>query len=120
MIIHRADCAIANNSGTLPLEYLLTFARHHELHVTSGEYIDGDGRAHVPHEGHVPGSLHYAGRAIDVSLDGLLDASINHVFGQALALGINVVDERVNPNDGTPWTGSHAHLSISPPGTGLV
>ena len=106
--------------GATPLAYLLTFARHHELRVTSGEHIDADGTEHYPHSGHVPGSLHYVGRAIDVSVDGLLETSVEHLITQATILGINVLDERRDPHDGEPWTGPHFHLSLSPPGTRLV
>ena len=99
-----------------PLEYLLTFARHHELHVTSGEHILPDGTEVYPHGGHNGNSLHYRGRAIDVSVHGLTDAIVRHLCQQAVALGINVYDERTPPAHGV-WTGPHLHLSISPPGT---
>jgi hypothetical protein len=99
-----------------PLEYLLTFARHHELIVTSGEHVLPDGTEVYPHEGHNTHSLHYRGRAIDVSVRGLLDATVEHICRQAALLGINAFDERQRPKHGV-WTGPHLHLSISPPGT---
>jgi hypothetical protein len=119
MIIYRAHSRPAL-AGTTPLQYLFTFCRHHGLSVTSGERITADGAEVVPHVGHARGSLHYIGHAVDVSVAGLEPAVVMHVISQANALGVNVIDERNDPADGTPWTAPHLHLSISPAGTRLV
>ncbi len=99
-----------------PLGLLLRFARVHSLRVTSGEFLDGAGHAHYLHAGHNPGSLHYVGRAIDVSTHGLSDPEIEHLAGLAQVLGINTYAETERPAAGV-WTGPHLHLSVSPPGT---
>lgn len=102
-----------------PLRYLLTFCRHHGLRVTSGEELLPDGREYYPREGHNVRSLHYAGRAVDVSVHGLDPAVIPHIIAQANRLGINVYEETTAPPCGV-WTGPHLHLSISPPGTEII
>lgn len=102
-----------------PLHQLLRFAADHRLHVTSGEYLRPDGTAYHPQAGHNPHSLHYVGRAIDVSTHGLDDLEVAVICSAAVAAGINVYDERRPPACGV-WTGPHLHLSISPSGTKLL
>lgn len=96
-----------------PLHYLLRFAAQHSLRVTSGEHLTADGTAHYPHDGHNTHSLHYVGRAIDVSVHGLSDAEVEHVITLSMQAGLCVYDEREPPAHGV-WTGSHLHLSIPP------
>jgi hypothetical protein len=88
-----------------PLETLLAFAEKHGLHVTST--FGGQ---------HVPGSLHYLHRAIDVSTHNLSDAQVEAVLAAAHANQFRTLDERRNPNNGTPWSGPHLHISDPPPG----
>lgn len=98
---------------TAPLHYLLRFAAQHALRVTSGEYLAADGTAHHPEAGHNPHSLHYCGRALDVSTHGLTDAAVEHLIALAVQAGLCVYDERERPETGV-WTGPHLHLSIPP------
>jgi hypothetical protein len=59
--------------------------------------------------GHNPGSLHYVGRAIDVSVRGLTPVQIYKVINLAHLSGFRVLDERKRPWHRV-WTGPHLHI----------
>jgi hypothetical protein len=89
------------DAGT-PLETLIGFARHHRLRITD---TCGCG-------GHNPGSLHYQGRAIDVSVQGVTDAEVQAIITSAGGWGIHVIDERHRLPGEQVWTGPHLHLEV--------
>lgn len=62
---------------------------------------------------HNKGSLHYQGRAIDVSVTGKSDAEIKAFIAAAKAAGIRVVDERRRPKGQKVWGGAHLHLEAA-------
>lgn len=84
-----------------PLDRLLSFARARGLRVTSTT----GGR-------HVPGSMHYRGRAIDVSVRGLSEGAIEGVMAAARAAGFRVLDERTRHKWSPAWSGPHLHIEL--------
>jgi len=88
-----------------PLQKLEALAAKHHFRVTS-----------TTGGHHAPGSLHYLGRAIDVSVRGKSDREIEVLLEDAKAQGFRWLDERHPPWDGRPWSGSHIHLSDPPEG----
>ena len=95
----------SKNPSETPLEKLLAFAKAHDLHVTS-----------TTGGGHNPGSLHYAGRAIDVSVRGMTDEAIARIKEFAAAAGLYVLDERRRLPGEAVWGGPHLHISDPIPG----
>lgn len=89
----------AGSTGKV-LDDLLAFAKAHDLNVTS-----------TTGGSHVPGSLHYQGRAIDVSARGLTDQIVQNIKDFAAAVGIHVLDERQRM-PWKQWSGPHLHLSV--------
>lgn len=89
----------AGSTGRI-LDDLLSFAKAHDLRVTSTT----GGR-------HVPGSLHYLGRAVDVGGRGLTDKMVDDIRQFAAAVGIHVLDER-KKMPWKEWSGPHLHLSV--------
>jgi hypothetical protein len=87
-----------------PLERLRQFAVRYGLTITS----EAGGR-------HNPGSLHYAGRAIDVRSRGLTEEFVAHLRKAAADLGIRLRDERTRPAGQGVWGGPHLHLDIPYP-----
>lgn len=81
-----------------PLQRLLDFARKWGLKVTSTT----GGR-------HVPGSMHYQGRAIDVRTRGVSSEVIEDAIAAARNAGFRVLDERTDPGHGK-WSGPHLHI----------
>ena len=88
-----------------PLQKLEALAAKHHFRVTS-----------TTGGHHAPGSLHYLGRAIDVSVRGKSDREIEVLLEDAKAQGFRWLDERHPPWDGRTWSGSHIHLSDPPEG----
>ncbi len=88
-----------------PLQKLLALAAKHGFAVTS-----------TTSGHHAPGSLHYLGRAIDVSVRGKSDREVELLLEDAKAQGFCWLDERHEPSDGSPWSGPHVHLSDPPKG----
>lgn len=84
-----------------PLDRLLGFAAEMGLRVTS-----------TTGGTHNPGSLHYEGRAIDVSARGLTDRAIDGLRDAAAAIGIRLRDERRRPPGQGVWGGPHIHLEV--------
>lgn len=95
----QGKAAVAGQ-GT-PMERLLAFAHAHNLHVTA-----------TTGGGHNPGSLHFLGRAIDVSTRDLAEQAIESLKEFAAAAGIHVLDERKRLPGEAVWTGPHLHLSF--------
>jgi len=87
--------------GDTPLAKLESFAKNEGLRVTS-----------TTGGIHVPGSLHYRGRAIDVGTRGLSPSAINQIIQDAKQNGIQVRDERERPAGEAQWSGPHLHLQI--------
>ena len=87
--------------GGSPLSKLKDFAGKEGLRVTST--IGGS---------HVPGSLHYLGRAVDVGTRGLTDSQVSQIVADAKQNGIGVIDERTQPAGERQWSGPHLHLQI--------
>ena len=83
------------------LEQLRAFALRWGLTITS----ETEGR-------HNPGSLHYQGRAIDVSARGLTDEAVRAIDRSAAAEGIRLRDERRRPPGQAVWGGPHLHLEL--------
>lgn len=92
--------------GASPLDKLLAFAAGNGLSVTS-----------TTGGSHNPGSLHYQGRAIDVSVRGLVDSQIEQLKALAGLQGIHVLDERSQLPGEKVWSGPHLHFDI-PAGMG--
>ncbi len=84
-----------------PLSKLEDFARQYGLRVTS----ETGGQ-------HNPGSLHYQGRAIDVSSQGFTQDVVEKLKAVAASWGIVLRDERTRPAGQKVWGGSHLHLEI--------
>lgn len=59
---------------------------------------------------HNRGSLHYAGRAADVSVHGKSDQEIRAFMEAARSAGFGVRDERTRPVGQKVWGGPHLHL----------
>lgn len=59
---------------------------------------------------HNTGSLHYIGRAIDVSVRGVTQGVIDAFKKAADAAGFVVRDERTRPSGQAVWGGPHLHL----------
>jgi len=89
----------AGSTGRI-LDDLLAFAKAHDLRVTSTT-----GGAHVP------GSLHYQGRAVDIGAKGMTDAIVENIKEFARQVGIHVLDERQR-QPWKEWSGPHLHLSV--------
>ena len=89
----------AGSTGKI-LDDLLAFAKAHDLRVTS-----------TTGGTHVKGSLHYQGRAIDVSGRGMTDAIVANIKEFAAAVGIHILDER-QKQPWKEWSGPHLHLSV--------
>jgi hypothetical protein len=87
-------------AGT-PLQKLVSFAALENLRVTSTT----GGK-------HVKGSLHYQGRAVDISTRGLSDARVQEIINDAKGAGLGVIDERIQPAGEREWTNPHLHLQI--------
>ena len=92
-----------SDAGALgtPLAQLRAFALRWGLTITS----ETEGR-------HNPGSLHYQGRAIDVSARGLTDEAVRAIDRSAAAEGIRLRDERRRPPGQAVWGGPHLHLEL--------
>ena len=93
--------ARAGNPTGTPLERLLAFASAHDLRVTAT--TGGE---------HNPGSLHFLGRAIDVSSRGMTDAAVARIREFAQAAGLHVLDERTRLPGERVWGGPHLHISL--------
>lgn len=63
---------------------------------------------------HNPGSLHYLGRAIDVSVRGKTNQEVQEFIKNAQAQGYVVRDERSRPPGQAVWGGPHLHLEWGP------
>jgi len=87
--------------GDNPLSKMLDFASKEGLRVTS-----------TTGGHHNLGSLHPAGRAIDVGTNGLSPETINKIIQDAKQNGIQVRDEREHPAGQAIWSGPHLHLQI--------
>jgi len=90
----------AAGSTGKPLDDLLAFAHAHGLNVTS-----------TTGGVHVKGSLHYLGRAVDVSGRGVTDKMVEDLKNFAKQVGIHVLDERKRM-PWKEWSGPHLHLSV--------
>lgn len=84
-----------------PLQQLEAFARANSLKITS----ETGGQ-------HNSGSLHYQGRAIDVSSRGFTQQMVDALRQAAAAVGIKLRDERTRPAGQAVWGGPHLHLEI--------
>lgn len=96
-------------SGT-PLSQLENFANVEGLKITS-----------TTGGHHNPGSLHYQGRAIDVSVNGLSPQRIQQVMQDAINSGFKAIKELYTGNG--PYgqsSGPHLHISLPPPGSHKV
>lgn len=88
-------------SAITPLARLEAFALSRQLSITS------ETGGH-----HNPGSLHYQGRAIDVSSRGFTQQMVDALRQAAAAVGIRLRDERTRPAGQAVWSGPHLHLEI--------
>lgn len=93
----------AGSTGHI-MDDLLAFAKAHDLRVNPESLHPRPGA-------HVPGSLHYQGRAIDVGARGMTDKIVNDLKEFAAAVGIHVKDER-KKQPWSQWSGPHLHLSV--------
>lgn len=85
-----------------PLDRLLAFAQQMGLTVTST--TGGE---------HVPGSLHYRGRAIDVGARGLTQKAIDAIRAAAEQLGFRVLQETYTGRGRYGYSsGPHLHIEV--------
>jgi hypothetical protein len=84
-----------------PLAELEDFARQYGLKITSE--MGGH---------HNPGSLHYQGRAIDVSSRGFTQDMVDKLKALAASWGITLRDERARSAGQAVWGGGHIHLEV--------
>lgn len=87
-------------TSTPYLRKLAAFAAAHGYKITAGG----------AHSGHNPGSLHYLGRAIDVSVHGKTDSEVEAFIRRAGECGFRVLDERHRMPGEAVWTGPHLHI----------
>ncbi len=87
-------------SSTKYLVKLAAFAAAHDFEITAGG----------THSGHNPGSLHYLGRAIDVSVRGKSEIEVASFLARARECGFRGIDERRRLPGEAVWTGPHLHL----------
>lgn len=87
-------------------DLLLAFAERHGLRRTDKD------KENLQKKGHVKGSLHYSGRAIDVSSRGMTDAVVSELREFAARAGIKLRDERRKPAGQGAWTAPHIHLEV--------
>lgn len=93
----------AGSTGKI-LDDLLAFAKANNLKVNPESLNPRPGA-------HVKGSLHYQGRAVDVSARGLTDTIVANIKEFAAQVGIHVLDER-SKQPWKEWSGPHLHLSV--------
>ncbi len=87
-------------TSTKYLVKLASFAGAHDFKITAGGGLSG----------HNTGSLHYLGRAIDVSVRDKTEAEIHAFKLRAGECGFRVLDERVRMPGERVWTGPHLHV----------
>lgn len=87
-------------NSTPYLRKLAAFARAHGFRITAGGATTG-------HNEH---SLHYLGRAIDVSVKGQRHAAIAAFVARAVECGFHVRDETTRPPGQAVWSGPHLHV----------
>lgn len=73
-------------------------------------FVEGEGFSVTSTTGgsHMKGSMHYVGKAVDVSVRGKTVDEIARIIAEALEKGFRVVDERVKRTK--EWSGPHLHL----------
>jgi hypothetical protein len=91
------------DDGERPQDFkgLIKVAEAHDFTVTST--TGGD---------HNKNSLHYRGKAIDVSVKGKSSSDVDKFIKVAEGKGIKVRDERTRPPGQAIWTGPHLHMEI--------
>lgn len=62
--------------------------------------------------GHNAHSLHYIGKAIDISVRGKTEFDIAMLYTVVEGLGYKIRDERKRPKGQRIWGGPHMHISV--------
>lgn len=108
--------ATAGTGGAPPLPPVAGIGPENPALASAAGFAGGQGYHVTSTTGgeHNPGSLHYQGRALDVSVRGKDPGEVKRFMAQAQAQGYVVRDERARPKGQAVWGGPHLHLEWGP------